>query len=47
MAWQVKKDGLVICQGKSDKSCPSKETIKSMYAAGYRVYIDGKMQKGR
>ena len=47
MAWEVKKDGLVVCQGQSDKTCPSKETANAMYAAGYRLYINGKLQRGR
>lgn len=47
MAWEVKKDGAVMCKGESEKSCPSKETAKAMYSAGYRLYIDGKMQKGK
>lgn len=47
MAWEIKKDGVTMCHGESEAAYPSKEVIKDMQAAGYKVYIDGKLQKGR
>lgn len=46
-AWEVKKDGITVCSGESMAGCPSYDLIKSMSAAGYKIYIDGKLQKVR
>lgn len=43
--WEVKRDGVVICWGESDKGKPSPEEARRFRSDGYRVYIDGKEVK--
>lgn len=40
--WEVKRDGVVICWGESDKGKPSAEECKRFRADGYKVFVDGK-----
>lgn len=43
--YEVRKDGRVYA-GWGDPSCsPSRDTLKAMKSAGYRLYIDGKLQR--
>ena len=42
---EIRKDGKV-CMSWTDPACGySKETLKSMKKNGYRLYIDGKLQR--
>ena len=43
--YQVRKDGQP-CAGWDDPACtPDRATLKSMKTAGYRLYLDGKLQR--
>ncbi len=43
--YEIRKDGKV-CMSWTDPACGySKETIKNMKQNGYRLYIDGKLQR--
>ena len=45
--YEIKKDGKSYCSF-TDESCMySKETLKSMREAGYKLYIDGKLAKSQ
>ena len=46
MSWEVKRDGVVIAHGESERSQPSAEECKRFRSDGYRVYVDGKEVKG-
>ena len=41
MAWEIKRDGVVVCWG-SAETRPSAEECKRFRNDGYKVYIDGK-----
>ena len=45
--WVVIKDGEVKCYGTSQKTFPSEDIIKTLRAAGYKIYVDGKLYKAR
>lgn len=47
MKWEIKKDGVTVCHGESEATYPNNETLKSLAAAGYKIYLDGKLQKVR
>lgn len=42
---EVKKDGVIYCVYDDESLLPNKEIIKNMKAAGYKLYIDGKLYK--
>ena len=42
MAWEIKRDGEVVCWGESEKGLPSTEECKRFRGDGYRVYVNGK-----
>lgn len=42
---EAKKDGVVYCVYEDESTLPDKETIKSMKAAGYKLYQNGKLYK--
>ena len=44
MSWQVKKGGATKAHG-SGEIPYSAETLKQMRAAGYKIYVDGKVWK--
>ena len=45
--YEVRKDGIVYC-GFDDESCMySKDALKTMRDAGYKLYIDGKLARGQ
>jgi hypothetical protein len=41
--WQVIKDGETKCHGTSEKTFPSDNAIATLRAAGYKIYVDGKL----
>lgn len=43
--YEIRKDGVVYAHWDDPSCTPGKETLKNMKAAGYRLYIDGKLQK--
>jgi hypothetical protein len=43
--WEVKRDGVVIAHGESERSQPSPEEARRFRADGYRVYVNGKEVK--
>ena len=43
--FQIRKDGRPYAGWDDPALTPGKETLKSMKAAGYRLYIDGKPQR--
>jgi hypothetical protein len=45
--YEIRKDGVAYC-GFNDESCMyDKETLKAMSAAGYKLYIDGKLARSQ
>lgn len=44
MNWQIKKDGVIKAHG-SGAVPYSLDTRKQMRAAGYKIYVDGKVYK--
>lgn len=42
---EARKDGVVYCVYADESCLPDKEVIKSMKAAGYKLYQDGKLYK--
>lgn len=42
---EVRKDGVVYCVYADESMLPDEDTIKSMRAAGYKLYQDGKLYK--
>jgi len=43
--YEIRKDGKIY-RSWTDPTCtPDRETLKSMREAGYRLYIDGKLQR--
>jgi hypothetical protein len=45
MKWEVKRDGVVIAHGESERSQPSQEEVRRFRSDGYRVYVGGKEVK--
>ena len=43
--YEIRKEGKVFSCWEDPSLTPNKETLKNMKAAGYRLYIDGKLQK--
>ena len=43
--YEIRKDGKVYSRWDDPGLTPDRETLKNMKAAGYRLYIDGKLQK--
>ncbi len=43
--YEVRKDGKVFACWDDPSLSPDKDTLKSMRDAGYRLYVDGKMQR--
>ena len=44
MEWEVKRDGRVIAHGPMSTML-SEDKIRDLIAAGYKVYVDGKIYK--
>lgn len=42
---EARKDGIVYCVYSDESVLPDAETIKSMKAAGYKLYQNGKAYK--
>ena len=42
---EARKDGVVYCVYSDESMLPDNETIKSMKAAGYKLYQNGKLYK--
>lgn len=40
--YEVRKDGKVYCSWTDPRCAPDAKTLKSMKAAGYRLYANGK-----
>lgn len=45
MKYEIRKDGKTYCAWTEPTCAPDPKTIKSMKAAGYRLYVDGKLAK--
>lgn len=45
--YEIRKDGITYCRWTDPALTPDRETLKSMSAAGYRLYIDGKLSRKR
>ena len=43
--FEIRKDNKPYAGWNDPKLTPSKETLRSMKAAGYRLYVDGKLQR--
>lgn len=43
--YELRKDGRVYAHWDDPRLSPDRDTLKSMKAAGYRLYVDGKLQK--
>ena len=43
--YEVRKEGRVFARWDDPALTPSNEILKAMKIAGYRLYIDGKLQK--
>ena len=43
--YQIRKDGVVYMQWTNPALTYPRETLRQMKSAGYRLYIDGKMQR--
>ena len=43
--FEIRKDNQPYAGWNDPKLTPSKETLRSMKAAGYRLYVDGKLQR--
>ena len=43
--YEIRKDGRVYSQWEDPAYTPDKDTLKAMKQAGYRLYINGKLQK--
>lgn len=43
--YEIRKDGKVFACWDDPGFTPDKETLKTMRAAGYRLYEDGKLQR--
>ena len=43
--FEIRKDNTPYAGWNDPKLTPSKETLRSMKAAGYRLYVDGKLQR--
>ena len=43
--FELRKDGKVFSHWEDPSLTPDKDTLRSMKAAGYRLYIDGKLQR--
>jgi hypothetical protein len=41
--YEIRKDGIVYCSFNDETCMYSKEVLKGMKDAGYRLYIDGKL----
>ena len=43
--YEIRKDGVTYMSWRDPLCGYSKETLRSMKSAGYRLYIDGKLQR--
>jgi len=43
--YEIRKDGKTFCSWTDPKCTPRRDELRSMKAAGYRLYIDGKLQR--
>ena len=43
--FEIRKDNKPYAGWNDPKLTPPKETLRSMKAAGYRLYVDGKLQR--
>lgn len=43
--FEIRKDGKVYARWDLPALTPPPETLRTMKAAGYRLYIDGKLQR--
>lgn len=43
--YEIRKEGRVFAHWDDPSCSPSKETLKNMKQAGYRLYIDGRLQR--
>ena len=43
--YEIRKEGRVYAHWDDPALTPDKDTLKTMKTAGYRLYIDGKLQK--
>ena len=43
--YEIRRDGITYAQWDCPSCSPDKDTLKAMKQAGYRLYIDGKLQR--
>lgn len=43
--YEIRKDGKVFARWDDPSLSPDRDTLKSMRDAGYRLYVDGKVQR--
>ena len=43
--YEIRKDGKTYCSWTDPRCSYTKEQLKTMKAAGYRLYVDGKLQR--
>lgn len=43
--YEMRKDGKVFACWDDPALTPDRDTLRSMKAAGYRLYVDGKLQR--
>lgn len=43
--YEIRKEGKVYAHWDDPAYTPDKETLKNMKAAGYRLYVDGRLQR--
>ena len=43
--YEIRKDGVTYARWDDPVCTPDRETLRTMKAAGYRLYVDGKLQR--
>ena len=43
--YEIRREGKVYAHWDAPSLTPDKETLKQMKQAGYRLYVDGKLQR--
>ena len=43
--YEIRKEGKVFASWDDHRLTPNKDTLRSMRDAGYRLYVDGKLQR--
>lgn len=43
--YEIRKDGVVYARWDDPALTPDRETLRNMKESGYRLYVDGKLQR--